>query len=116
MCARSPRDTGYETADDRLGHLPHICRRDFVAPPAQACARWIALATTVAGLVLGLDALWQTPVSDLASFATITRIPWIPALGINYHLALDGISLTLVRHRPDRRQRGSFFMGRGFTA
>ena len=59
-------------------------------------ARWLALATTLAGLGLGLLALWQTPISDLASFATIARIPWIPALGINYHLALDGISLTLV--------------------
>ena len=38
----------------------------------------------------------RTPISDLANFATITRFPWIPSLGINYHLALDGISLTLV--------------------
>ena len=40
--------------------------------------------------------MWQTPIPDLASFATITRLPWIPSLGINYHLAIDGISLTLV--------------------
>ena len=24
------------------------------------------------------------------------RVPWVPALGMNYHLALDGISLTMV--------------------
>jgi len=59
-------------------------------------ARWIALATTGTGLGLGLAALCQTPVSDLSSFATITHLPWIPSLGINYHLAIDGISLTLV--------------------
>src|SRR5205807_986604 len=33
---------------------------------------------------------------DLAHFKTIVRLPWVPALGMNYHLALDGISLTLV--------------------
>ena len=59
-------------------------------------ARWIAVTTTLGGLGIGLVTLWQTPGSDLASFATITRFPWIPSLGINYHLALDGISLTLV--------------------
>ncbi|PYK84018.1 MAG: NADH-quinone oxidoreductase subunit M [Verrucomicrobia bacterium] len=26
----------------------------------------------------------------------MARVPWVPALGMNYHLALDGISLTLV--------------------
>ncbi|HEY6070755.1 MAG TPA: NADH-quinone oxidoreductase subunit M, partial [Chthoniobacterales bacterium] len=33
---------------------------------------------------------------DLAHFTTIVRVPWAPALGMNYHLALDGISLVLV--------------------
>ena len=27
---------------------------------------------------------------------TVTRIPWIPSLGIEYHLAADGISLALL--------------------
>ena len=30
------------------------------------------------------------------SLHTIVKVPWIPALGIEYHLAADGISLTLV--------------------
>ena len=29
-------------------------------------------------------------------FATVVRLPWIPTLGMEYHLAVDGISLTLV--------------------
>ncbi|TMP89518.1 MAG: NADH-quinone oxidoreductase subunit M, partial [Verrucomicrobia bacterium] len=33
---------------------------------------------------------------DLAHFNAVVRVPWVPALGMNYHLALDGISLTLV--------------------
>src|SRR5439155_21091568 len=27
---------------------------------------------------------------------TVTKTPWIPSLGIEYHLAADGVSLTLV--------------------
>src|SRR6266481_3066540 len=62
----------------------------------RAFARWIALLTTIAALALGLIALVRTPISDVAHFTTIVRVPWVPALGMNYHLAIDGISLTMV--------------------
>src|SRR5947209_7064555 len=62
----------------------------------RAFARWIALLTTIAGLVLGLIAFFRTPITDLTHFTTIMRVPWVPALGMNYHLALDGIKLTMV--------------------
>ena len=62
----------------------------------QVFARWIALLTTIAGLALGLAAFFCTPITDLAHFTTIVRVPWISALGIDYHLALDGVSLTMV--------------------
>src|SRR5438067_12900738 len=58
-------------------------------------SRWIALATTAAGLVTSAIALFQISIVDLATFNTIVRVPWVPMLGINYHLAVDGISLTL---------------------
>ncbi|HST31032.1 MAG TPA: NADH-quinone oxidoreductase subunit M [Chthoniobacterales bacterium] len=58
-------------------------------------ARWIALLTAVAGFAISL-AIFSRPNVDLGHFTTIVRVPWIPALGMNYHLALDGISLTLV--------------------
>src|SRR6266576_6657491 len=59
-------------------------------------ARWIALLATIAGLVLGVVTFVRTPIADLAHFITIVRVPWVPALGMNYHLALDGVSLTMV--------------------
>jgi NADH-quinone oxidoreductase subunit M len=59
-------------------------------------SRWLALSTTFAGLTISLIALFQTPVVDLSHFTTIVRIPWVTALGMNYHLAVDGISLTMV--------------------
>ena len=62
----------------------------------RAFARWIALLTTVAGLALGLIALLRMPIADLAHFTTIVQVPWVPALGMQYHLAIDGVSLTMV--------------------
>src|SRR4030095_10800179 len=62
----------------------------------RAFARWIALLTTIAGLTLGIIVFVSTPLSDLAHFKTIVQGPLVPALGMNYHLSLDGISLTMV--------------------
>ncbi len=59
----------------------------------QVCARWIALTTTTAGFAVSALALFAEKVP--AAFTTIVRIPWVPALGMEYHLAADGISLTL---------------------
>ncbi|PYL27834.1 MAG: NADH-quinone oxidoreductase subunit M [Verrucomicrobia bacterium] len=58
-------------------------------------ARWLALVTAIAGFAIGVATFCQHDV-DLAHFRTVVRVPWVPALGMNYHLALDGISLTLV--------------------
>ena len=58
-------------------------------------ARWIALVTTAAGALVGGGAFLC---HDIVSqpFTTITRLPWVPTLGMEYHLAVDGISLTLI--------------------
>ena len=56
-------------------------------------ARWIALVTTVAGFAISLGAF--VGAVDVGMFKTIVRVPWVPMLGMEYHLAVDGISLTL---------------------
>jgi NADH-quinone oxidoreductase subunit M len=56
-------------------------------------ARWLALATTATGFAISLYALVETV--DVGVFQTITRRSWVPTLGMEYHLAADGISLTL---------------------
>src|ERR1700727_1670675 len=56
-------------------------------------ARFLALLTTLAGLGLAIVAVGQKRSGQLIP---IVRTPWIPALGIEYHLAADGISLVLV--------------------
>jgi NADH-quinone oxidoreductase subunit M len=56
-------------------------------------ARALALATAAAGLAIAVSALAQHPTGEMV---TITRVAWVPALGIEYRLAADGISLVLV--------------------
>jgi len=58
-------------------------------------ARWIALVTTAASFAVSLAAFFCDDV-DLSHFTTIVRVAWVPMLGMEYHLAVDGISLTLV--------------------
>jgi NADH-quinone oxidoreductase subunit M len=57
-------------------------------------ARMVALLTASAGLAIGLRAAWHGDPSG--QLITLVRTPWIASLGIEYHLAADGISLTLV--------------------
>src|ERR1019366_7181699 len=58
-----------------------------------ASARILALLTAVAGFAVALTAFVQHRSGEML---TVTRVPWIPSLGIEYHLAADGISLTLI--------------------
>ena len=53
-----------------------------------AVARFLALLTTLAGLALAIVAVAQDRSGQLI---TIVRTQWIPSLGIEYHLAADGI-------------------------
>jgi NADH-quinone oxidoreductase subunit M len=56
-------------------------------------ARIIALLTAVAGFIVALAGVLR---SEPGKLETITNASWIPSLGIEYHLAADGISLTLL--------------------
>ncbi|HSH39841.1 MAG TPA: NADH-quinone oxidoreductase subunit M [Chthoniobacterales bacterium] len=55
--------------------------------------RAVALLTGTIGFVISLFALFVP--ADFASFETIVRVPWVPMLGTEYHLAADGVSLTM---------------------
>ncbi len=60
---------------------------------SQAAARALALLTAAGGFVIALTGFVQHRTGELF---TITNTPWIPTLGISFHLAADGISLSLV--------------------
>jgi len=63
-------------------------------PKANAgAARVVALLTAIAGFAIAVaGACRYTP----GALITVVRVAWIPSLGIEYHLAADGISLTLL--------------------
>ena len=59
-------------------------------------SRWIALAATLASFAVSLSTFFQATIADLSHFTTVVRVPWVPMLGMEYHLAVDGVSLTMV--------------------
>jgi NADH-quinone oxidoreductase subunit M len=66
----------------------------MLTPKASArAARVIALLTAVAGFAIAAIGTWRFTPGEIL---TVTRVPWVPSLGIEYHLAADGISLTLL--------------------
>jgi NADH-quinone oxidoreductase subunit M len=56
-------------------------------------ARIIAMSTAMAGLAITLVEFAQ---QSAGTIVTVVRVQWVPSLGIEYHLAADGISLTLL--------------------
>ena len=56
-------------------------------------AIWIALVTALGGFAATAAAFFT--MKNSAAFATIINVQWVPALGMNFHLAADGISLAM---------------------
>ncbi len=56
-------------------------------------ARAVAMLSAVAGFVVAMAGFIQFKAGETV---TVANVDWIPSLGINFHLAADGISLTLV--------------------
>jgi NADH-quinone oxidoreductase subunit M len=66
----------------------------FLLPKRRgAWARVLALVVAVSTCSIAAVAFAQHRTGEML---TLARIPWIPNLGIEYHLAADGISLSLV--------------------
>jgi NADH-quinone oxidoreductase subunit M len=60
-----------------------------------ATARWLALAGSIAGLVVALP-LWTGFDSAASGFQFVEMRPWVETLSINYHLGIDGVALLLI--------------------
>ena len=65
----------------------------ILLPRHAPTARIVALLAAICTFAIALTAFLQHRTGELI---TVTRIPWIPSLGIEYHLAADGISLSLI--------------------
>jgi len=57
-------------------------------------SRPLALVAAFAGFFFSVEGFFSRTI-DFAHFTTIVRLPWVPVLGMNYQLAVDGISVTL---------------------
>jgi NADH-quinone oxidoreductase subunit M len=68
----------------------------LTASRSATLARWICLAALGTALALALP-LGGQPAAGLPSdWSAELRIPWIPALGVSFHLGLDGLSWLMV--------------------
>src|SRR5580704_16053124 len=65
----------------------------FLPKGSVHAARILALLTAVAGFAVTLVGFAQQRSGELV---TVVRVPWVRPLGLEYHLASDGISLTLL--------------------
>ncbi len=87
--------------------MPHILTSLLVTPVAglavllcvpgrnRRALRLVAIGASLLTLVLALILL-RAFEPDAAGFQFAERIPWVPSLGIDYSLGVDGISLLLV--------------------
>jgi len=72
----------------------------FLIPliPAQQSKtiRWYALGVGIADLVLMVYAFWRNYDLQNSTFQLAESYPWVPQLGLNWSVAVDGLSLPLV--------------------
>jgi NAD(P)H-quinone oxidoreductase subunit 4 len=58
--------------------------------------RWYALSVAFVDFALIVYAFWQNYDLKSPDFQLVESIPWIPQLGLNWSLAVDGLSMPLV--------------------
>ncbi len=92
------------TSTDSIAGFPVLSLLLIILPIAsvailltanQLKARWIALAASVASLLLSLFVVFQFDQNN-PGFQFIERLPWIPSLNIDYIVGIDGISVLFL--------------------
>ena len=63
--------------------------------PNASHARWIALATAVADLLLSMTVLFQFD-AGAAGFQLVERADWIPSINAQYQVGVDGLSVLFL--------------------
>ena len=66
----------------------------FVPPANLRAVRTIALLSAIGGLLCALAVAFTY--NHESGIVPVCKLPWVPSLGIDYFLGVDGISLTLV--------------------
>ncbi len=70
----------------------------FINARKKALVKWLALGVAVANFLLSLPLFFYFQPETAAGMGMqfVENVPWIPSLGVSYHLGVDGISLFLV--------------------
>ncbi len=68
----------------------------FVPDKEGKTVRWYALGIALADFALMIYAFWQNYDFHSYSFQLIEKYPWVPQLGLNWTVAVDGLSMPLV--------------------
>ncbi|HKP72363.1 MAG TPA: NADH-quinone oxidoreductase subunit M [Pyrinomonadaceae bacterium] len=68
----------------------------MLARQGERSYKWLALVFSIATFALSLSLLAGGGYGDSAAFRFEQNVPWIGAIGANYHVGVDGISLWLV--------------------
>ncbi|MBR8839792.1 MAG: NAD(P)H-quinone oxidoreductase subunit 4 [Stigonema ocellatum SAG 48.90 = DSM 106950] len=58
--------------------------------------RWYAMSVAIADFALMIYAFWQNYDFQSYSFQLVEKYPWVPQLGLNWAVAVDGLSMPLV--------------------
>ncbi len=58
--------------------------------------RWYAMSVAIADLALMIYAFWQSYNFKSCAFQLVEKYPWVPQLGLNWAVAVDGLSMPLV--------------------
>lgn len=58
--------------------------------------RWYTLGVGLTNFALTIYAFWQSYDLQSSSFQFVEKYPWIPQLGLNWSLAVDGLSMPLI--------------------
>src|SRR5689334_8329386 len=67
----------------------------IVSKQNENAIRWIANVTALVGFVISIPLwFWYNPSS--ADFQLVERAPWIPSIGAEYFLGVDGLSVLLI--------------------
>jgi len=67
----------------------------LLGPDRQKLGRNLAFAASLLALALALS-LWALFVNSRSGMQFVERVPWVPSLGIEYHLGVDGLGLLMV--------------------
>ncbi len=59
-------------------------------------SRWISLGALIINLLLAISIWIQKPTIESSNWLVQFSAQWIPSLGVNFSLALDGLSLLMV--------------------